>query len=294
MTGACLKYLSMTLFLAITCPNPASALSTSPEKPPTASISLGAEFASGRYGTDSRISSLYMPLIATWSLNDRFDVGIEIPFIYQSSSSVTTDLFRSSQSSTDAKTTLRGGPGGNSGAALQQQTGSSGGAGSSRSDVYGLGDIILRLGLIALFEGSNVPQLRPSLYVKSPTANVSDGLGTGEFDVGVGVEASKWFGKTYLTAEGFYNYQGRVDGFGLKNYFSYTAGAGYQLTKTVQPMLLVKGATAPSTYSGNLLEVRARVIWALSGTTSLDLYGSKGIADNSPDYGGGLAVIYSF
>ena len=123
---------------------------------------------------------------------------------------------------------------------------------------------------------------------------MSEGLGTGEFDIGVGIEATKWFGNLHLTAEGFYTYQGKADGFGLKNYFSYTTGVGYQLTKKIQPMLLVKGATAPSTYSGNLLEVRARVIWALTGTTSLDLYGSRGIADSSPEYGGGLAVIYSF
>ncbi|MEI6214112.1 MAG: hypothetical protein WCP10_08395 [Desulfuromonadales bacterium] len=59
-------------------------------------------------------------------------------------------------------------------------------------------------------------------------------------------------------------------------------------------MLLVKGATAPSDYSSNLLEVRARLIWALTGSTSLDLYGSRGIADSSPEYGGGITIVYSF
>jgi len=288
--GSYLKYISSGLFLAMTCSNPASALSTTPEKPQTASVSLGAEFASGDYGTDSTVRSVYMPLIATWSPNDRFDIGIEIPFIYQSRSNITTGLYHASQSTTVAKTTARGGPGGNQ----QQQAGNSMASGPSKSGVSGLGDIILRLGVIAQTEETKLPQLRPSLFIKCPTANVSDGLGTGEFDIGIGVEASKWFGNTYLTGEGFYTYQGKADGFGLKNYFSFTTGVGYQATESVKPMLIVKGATAPSTGLDGLLEARARVIWSLTGTTALDLYGSRGITDSSPDYGGGMSVIYSF
>jgi len=289
-------YLCGALLLALSSYTPLLAADNKPDKPQTASISLGAEFASGNYGTDSATRSLYMPLIATWLPNERLDISIEVPFIYQSSSNVTTVLYNTSQSATINKTMFRGGPGGNSGTILQQQAGgfTSTTAGSSTSAVSGLGDIILRLGVIALFEDTGIPQLRPSLFIKCPTADFSDGLGTGEFDFGVGLEAIKWLGNLQVTGEGFYNYQGKVDGFGLKNYFSYTAGVGYQLTKTVEPMLLIKGATAPSSYSGALLEARVRVIWSVTDTTSLDLYGSRGIADNSPDYGGGAAVTYSF
>jgi hypothetical protein len=289
-------YATLLLVVAVACATTASALSITPDKPQTASISLGAEFASGNYGTDTTTRSVYMPLTATWSPNDRFDIGIEVPFIYQSSSTVTTDLYTNTQSVTTAKTTARGGPGGNHGTVLQQQTGnaSATGSGSSAAAVSGLGDIILRGGVIALFEGTHAPMIRPSLFIKCPTAKFSDGLGTGEFDFGVGVEASKWLGNTHLTGEGFYTYQGKADGFGLQNYFSYTAGIGYQLTKSIETMVLAKGATAPSIYSTDLLEVRARIIWQLTGTTSLDLFGSRGITDSSPEYGGGIAVIYSF
>jgi len=282
--GTYLKYMSLALFLAITWANPVLALSTTPEKPQNASLSLGVEYASGNYGTGSNIRSFYMPLIATWSPTDRLDVGIEIPFLYQSSPSVTTELYNASLSTTTAETTP-------SGAAV---AGYSGARGSSRSGVSGLGDIILRLGVIALAEDSKVPQLRPSLYVKCPSADVSKGLGTGEFDFGVGIEASKWLGNAQLIGEGFYTFQGKAEGFNLQDYLSYTAAVGYQVTENIKPMLMVRGATAPTTVSGVLLEARARVIWTLTGNTSLDLYGSRGIADASPEYGGGLAVIYAF
>jgi len=284
MNRHCPLSIAVALFLSLSCANRASALSTAPDKPQTASISLGAEFASGKYGTDSTTRSVYMPLIATWSPNERFDVGIEVPFIYQSSSNVTTSLYSNSPQSTAAAVD-KGGPGG--AAALQQ-------GGGSGSSVFGLGDIIMRFGVVALPEGDKVPQVRPSLFVKFPTANTSDGLGTGEFDAGVGIEVTKWFGDVHLTGEGYYTYQGKAAGFGLKNYFSYTGGVGYQLSEHIEPMVIVKGATAPSDYSTELLEVRARVIWSITSSTSLDLYGSKGLADSSPEYVGGIAVIYSF
>lgn len=279
-------------------PGAVAALDTVSAKPQSASISLGAEFATGTYGTNTTTRSAYMPLILTWSPNDRFDVSVELPVLYQSNSNLTTDIYRTGQQSgTVATTTAKGGPGG-SGTGLQQHgAGGSGGAsasGTSSSSVAGFGDIIMRLGLIALFEGNKMPQIRPSLFVKFPTASKADGLGTGEFDAGAGLEASKWFGDVHLTGEGMYTWQGKADGFGLKNYFSYTGGLGYQLAKQLEPMVLVKGATAPSDYSNELLEVRARFIWAVTNSTSLDLYGSRGIANSSPEYGGGIAVIYSF
>ncbi|MDZ4186344.1 MAG: transporter, partial [Desulfuromonadales bacterium] len=165
---------------------------------------------------------------------------------------------------------------------------------ASTSSVSGLGDIILRLGVIAFFEDGNVPQLRPSLFLKCPTAKSSNGLGTGEYDAGIGIDASKWFGKMNLSGEGFYTWQGRAAGFGLKDYLSWTAGVGYELMEGVRPMLIIKGATAPSTYSGNLLEARARILWSLNPRTGLDLYASLGLAESSPDYGGGLAVSYTY
>lgn len=274
---------------------PAISAEEAPTKDQSFSVSLGFEYASGTYGTGSTTRSAYMPLIVTWFPTDRIDVGVEIPFVYQNNSNVTTDLYRNSQTVAAAKTVARGGPGGSGGSNMQQQTASgSVSSGSSDSAVSGIGDVILSFGVIALYEDRWLPQLRPSLFVKLPTASSSDGLGTGEFDAGVGVEGSKWFGDTYLLGEIIYNYQGKAEGFGLKDYVSYTLGAGYQLTATIKPMLMLKGATAPSTYSDNLLELQERAVWALSGTTSLDLYVSQGISDSSPDYGGGIAVIYAF
>ena len=91
-----------------------------------------------------------------------------------------------------------------------------------------------------------------------------------------------------------YTYQGKVDGFGLKNYLSYSGTVGYQITHSILPMLIIKGATAPADSSGSLLEVRGRVLLTLSPSTAIDLFVSRGISKSSPDYAGGVAVIYSY
>lgn len=280
----------VALLVIFICFVPVLAANDETDPPQRAAVSLGAEFFSGDYGTDNTIRSLYLPLVVTWLPTERLNLGIEIPFIYQSSSAVTTGLYRSGTMMVQATEGDSGGNGNIGGNTLQQPRDST----SSTSSVSGLGDIILRLGVIAHFEDEKTPQLRPSLFLKCPTAKVSDNLGTGEYDFGAGLEASKWIGNLYLNGEGFYVWQGKAEGFGLKDYLSLSGSVGYLLTANLEPMLIIKKESAPSIYSGDLLEVRARLLFLLSEKTSLDLFLSKGLSTSSPDYGGGLTVSYSF
>jgi hypothetical protein len=266
------------------------------EKQPIASISIGGEFSSGKYNTADTTRSFYMPLIASWYPTERLDASVELPLLYQSSSQVTTTLYQTPTAMTSSQSVARrggsGGPGGTVGSGGIAATPVAGGTDSS--SVSGLGDIILRAGYILSFEGNSLPQVRTSLLVKTPTASQSDGLGTGKFDFGGGLDLSKWLGDMYLAGDAIYTYQGKVDGFGLKNYLSYSGTVGYQVTQSLLPMLVIKGATAPSDYSETLLEVRGRLLLTLSPSTAIDLFVSHGISNSSPDYSGGGAVIYSF
>ena len=263
------------------------------EKQHIASISIGGEFSSGSFNTGSSTRSFYLPLIASWYPTERLDTSVELPFLYQSSSQVTTTIHQTQTALTSSQSVARrGGPGGTYGPGGITATRVAGG--TDNSAVSGFGDIILRAGYILSFEGNTMPRVRTSLLVKTPTASLSNGLGTGEFDFGGGLDFSKWFGDLHLAGEAIYTYQGKVDGFGLKDYLSYSGTVGYQMTHSILPMLVIKGATAPSDYSDNLLEVRGRVLLTLSPSTAIDLFVSRGISSSSPDYASGGAVIYSF
>jgi len=264
-----------------------------PGNQPATSVSIGAEYSSGTYNTDTTTRILYMPLLVSWVPHERLDVSVELPFIYQKY------LNQNTTAEATAKTVARfGGAGGIIPTAGTTSTSTTtiipvNSAGRS-SSVSGLGDIILRAGYIPLFEQRAFPQLRTSLFVKTPTASASEGLGTGEFDFGGGFDLFKWIGNVQLAGECLYTYQGKVTGLELKNYFSYTGTIGYQVTNDIRPMLVIKGATAPSLYADDLLEVRGRLLWNFTKSTALDLFASRGISKSSPDYGGGFAVIYSF
>lgn len=281
---------AVALFVLITFFSGASWGVELSEKQPIGSLSIGGEFNSGNYNTASTTRSFYLPLIASWYPTDRLDTSVELPFLYQSNSQVTTSIYQTPTAMTSSQSTAR--RGGTGGPGETVGTGGSGGTGSSA--VSGLGDIVLRAGYILSFEGDTLPQLRTSLFVKTPTASVSDGLGTGEFDLGGGLDLSKWLGDMYLAGEAIYCYQGKVAGFGLQNYLSYSGTVGYQVTHSILPMLVAKGATAPSDYSDNLLEIRGRLLLSLAPSTAIDLFVSRGISNSSPDFAGGVAVIYSF
>ncbi len=258
---------------------------------PVASISIGAEYSSGTYNTDTTTRIFYMPLVVSWFPHERLDMSIELPFIYQ------TYQYHNIATAATPKTVTRYG---SAGGILSTTSTSSTStiipikSSGSSSTTSGLGDIVLRAGYIPLLEKNDMPQLRASLFVKTPTASLSEGLGTVEFDFGGGLDLSKWFGNIHLAGEALYTYQGKVSGLGLKNYLSYTGTVGYQLTNDIQPMLVIKGSTTPSVYSDDLMEVRGRLLWTFYTSTSLDLFATRGISKSSADYGGGFAVIYSF
>jgi hypothetical protein len=220
-----------------------------------------------------------MPLVGTWYPNERLDVSVEVPLVFQSSPNAAAHSLQANQGIMMAKSV---------------QMGSGQGSGGMFSGATGLGDIIVRTGVITLFEDEQMPQLRPSLFVKLPTASRDNNLGTGALDVGAALEARKWFGPLSTMAEVYYNWQGQADGLDLVNYLGYSAGIGYQVTATLQPQLFIKGTTPTGGNGEGALEARARLIWTVSEATTLDVFVSRGFSTGSPDYGGGVTAVYSF
>ena len=139
-----------------------------------------------------------------------------------------------------------------------------------------------------------MPQIRPTAFVKFPTADKNKSLGTGEFDEGVAVEISKWFGNWNPFAEAGYTVQGKSAQLALRNYMAYNAGVGYQVAESFRPILLIKGATSPADGASSLLEVRLKLKYQATNHTGIEGYVAKGITTNSPDYGTGLSVYYDF
>lgn len=258
--------------------------------PPRLSAGLGAEFASGSYGTGTRTDSLYVPVTLALQATERVGFSLEIPYVYQSSSAVNSGLFAGAggQGMHGQRTAAMNGPGMGSGA-MSSSTSSRTSASQS-----GLGDVMARGGYLLVQEGALVPRVRPYLQLKFPTGDEEKALGTGSFDQTVAVELFKQIGDWYAFAEGGYTFQGSSERLALRDYLSYHAALGYPLGEKVLPLLIVKGATAPVEGSSDLLELRLKLKYLATEKTGIEGYLAKGITRNSPDYGGGLAICYDF
>ena len=264
--------------------------------PTTYSASLGFEYATGKYGTGIRTDSVYAPVTLSVFPSDRLDFSVEVPYVYQSTSSVVAREFMGMRQATTTGTTTAAaamtGPGAGMGTGPGPRTNAS--AANADSAESGLGDVILRAGYILFQEGDLLPSVRPNFALKLPTADENKFLGTGAFDESFGLELAKWFGEWLTDVEGGYTFQGHSSVTDVKDYFYYTAGVGYQLTDRLRPMLILKGSTPPVEGAVGKLETRLRLKWQFAEHAGLDGYLAKGLTDSSPDYGTGLAVYYDF
>jgi hypothetical protein len=200
--------------------------------------------------------------------SDRLYLSVEIPFVYQNNENVIPGVSNGGATSSASRST-------------------------SHSE-SSLGDIILRTGYSLVVDNGSMPLVRPSAFIKFPTADKSKFLGTGEFDGGFAVEISKWFGKWYPSVEAGYTVQGKSVALALRNYMTYNVGVAYQINDKFVPALLINGTSPPSDGTSSFLEIRLRLKYQMTKHTSIDGFISKGITTFTPEFGTGMAVFYNF
>lgn len=237
-------------------------------------IGLGVNFASGDYGTDTTTDSIRVPLTLDYFPSDRLDFELVIPYLYQSNSN----------------TVLAGGmrfP-------FEHRRGMRQVPFDTTDSESGLGDISLTAGYIVLQGDETLPSVRPLLYLKFPTADEDKGLGTGEFDVGAGVGAVKWFDRWYTFAEGRYIFQGSNSDFGLKDYATLEGEAGYRVNERFLPTISLWWSTPPADDASDLVEARLKGIYWTAGGVPLEGYVGTGLSSGTADFVAGLTAFFSF
>lgn len=250
------------------------------------SLGLGFEFATGDYGTDETTDSYKVPLIVNYYPTERLGFELEIPYIHQSNSTTVTlggMRFPAHEGGTGA------GPGAGHGG-----MGTSTSSGDVSDSQSGLGDITLTAGYIALEEQVSIPLVRPLLYVKFPTADEDEGLGTGEFDFGAGLGLAKWFGNWSTYLEGMYVLPGSSGDFDPDDYWTWLVSASYRLTDTLRPGVSLSGGTSAFEEASDPLEARLKLSYWSSERSSFGAYLAKGLSNGSPDFGAGIFGFISF
>jgi hypothetical protein len=261
-----------------------SALTSFAESPPpTFALGIGLELSSGTFGTGSTSTYATVPVIIDWFPTPRLDLELTVPLLYQRTANTghaalgTTGM----QSSVTPVAKSAG-----------MMNGSGGGGGSMLNGDYGLGDVTLTSGYTLLMDSDTSPQVRPTLYVKFPTASESKGLGTGTFDFGAGVAVSKWLGNWQPFVEGRYIVQGASTG--ANNFVTADAGIGYSWNERLMTSAYSRFGTSLFDGMSAPLEARLKTVWRFGERTYTDIYILKGFSDGSPDYGGGATIFVEF
>lgn len=251
---------------------------------PTYAIGLGLDISNGKFGAASTSTFVTAPLIIDWFPGDRLDLELTVPLVYQRTTSTGHAVLGTGAQGT-AKSVSRG----------AMMGGGSGGGGGMFTGDYGLGDITLTSGYALLLDSETSPRIRPTIYLKFPTASESKGLGTGQFDFGAGVAVSKWLGNWQPFTEGRYIVQGAAnDGTGAKDFVTADAGMSYSWTERFVTSAYARFGTPLFAGLSAPLEARLKMVWRFTERTYADVYALKGFSDGSPDYGGGLSIFTEF
>jgi hypothetical protein len=229
------------------------------------SVSLGAEYTSGDYGTSSETKMWYFPVTLRYE-TDRYMLALTVPYVVVEGT---------------GNVVAGGGMGG-----MRRTTTSL----TSRTE-SGLGDIELA--------GSHVIaqdagwRLGLGGLIKLGTADEQDNLSTGEDDVAVQLEAEKTWASNALFGTAGYKMLGDPPGIDYDNVFYGSVGMSHRLdaTRSVGVELYAQEAPFPG------VDGKSELTLFLSGKpepkTRFTGYLIAGFADGSPDWGVGVVLKMS-
>ena len=231
-------------------------------------LKIGAAYDQGDFGTSDTTRSAYVPLTLRY-LGERFDVGVTASMIYLDTESSVVVIDGVPTASERAR----------------------------RTKDVGFGDLIFR-GRYYLLDDpgpdSFVPGLAPFLKVKAPTADESKGFGTGEWDVGLGLEFDKRFTEFFILGDVSYTFIGDPPDQNLRDRPGASLGIGRYFTPNLAGVVLldwrrslVRGREDPLDLVG-IVQIR------LTRTLTLSPYAFAGLTSGSPDFGVGAEVSWRF
>jgi len=270
--------------------SPASAAdpsSTNGAPPPDYHWQVGVTptYTSGSYGTDTRTNIFYLPFSVKRLFPDG-DITLVIPYV----SIEGTGAVRLVDGVGTRTSSSQGGGNGTGKGKKVAETPQ-----ATASSSSGLGDVILRGRYYLVEETSSIPLIALTARVKMPTASADDGLGTGEFDEGLGVELTKklsarwrWF------VDGGYTFIGDPEGVNFRNRWWYDIGAGYDVNQKWNLSLYYEEYRAVVTTVNNARDLFFTALF--KPTSDLRSSGSLlvGLSNGAPNYGLTAGLSYRF
>ncbi len=157
----------------------------------------------------------------------------------------------------------------------------------------GLGDIVASLSYSMDPISEGFPLLDFTGKIKFPTADEDKGLGTGEVDYTLQLDAAKIYGRWTPIATLGYKIKGDPAGVKLDNTFFASAGAAYKFSSMVSAGATLDYSESSTSTSDDAVELFAYLAYKLSPQWSINAYGVAGFTDGSPNEEIGMQFSFS-
>ncbi|WP_447731763.1 transporter [Rhodanobacter soli] len=245
------------------------------------SLSAGADYSSGKYGTDTTTDIWSVPVAAAYQ-TDRWTFKLTVPYINISGAgNVIPGVGKVNNGNP------RGRGRGNGGAPPAPDTTANGSA-------SGLGDITASAGYELFGSADRTFGLDLTGKVKFGTADENKGLGTGKNDYGLSLDTYKVSGAwTAFGGVGWMKY-GSSQYIQLKNGFNANIGADYKLNSSNNIGAYYYYRERIADTGASQSEIAAYWNHKFNDSLRVQAYALAGFADGSPDYGVGASLKYSF
>ena len=229
----------------------------------------------GDYGTGSTTTITSIPLSIRRLFQDG-DVTLVVPFLSVSSNcSVTLLSGVPNQTGGTCPTTTITTKNGKQVTRLRPTT----------TTESGIGDVILRGRYYVLDEQGFVPSVAVTAKIKFPTADRDRGLGTGEFDEGLGLQVSKKVTDAWISFVDLgYTNLGNPPGLTLRNQWNYDLGVGYYFTKALLGSVYYEAWTAAISGLQNPQDLLLAMNYTATSAWRFNASIARGLSDGAPNW----------
>lgn len=230
-------------------------------------LSTGVEYTSGDFGGSEDIEDLYVPIAASADVG-RLNFRLTVPYVSVRAPSETTESGEDGQPIA--------------------------GTGNTSTE-SGLGDIV---GSVTIYDVVNKPGLGFALdvtgTVKFGTADLDKGLGTGENDYSVRVDAYKFYDRVILMGSAGYKFRGEPEGVEFDDVWLGSVGGAYEVSTHTLMGLYYDHRQSPLATGDDIQELTGFVSTRLSDGWNIEIYTFAGFSHSSPDWGAGLILSTDF
>jgi hypothetical protein len=260
---------------------PSAALGQTLALPPAADtvVSVGAltTYSEGDFGTGHTTRILYAPTIIQWFPTDRFELRLTVPYVWERGPNIVAMVGGGTTESRRRVTT---------------------GAGTSAKKIRtvdGLGDVLLELDYTLLERRRDRPEVSVWAEIKFPTADSTDGLGTGKFDETIGGSlryrlVDRWIASLDL----FYTFVGSPSGAHLSDAAGWSLGLTYRPRSDLALSAYFDGATTINGDQDNPLELRFQPEYAITNTIKVMGAVTTGLTNGAARWSTSLGIVFEF